>query len=608
VPYLRNPNFTGRDELLDELHSKLEHGRTALTAVRGMGGVGKTQLALEYAYRHAGDFDLVWWLRAEEPATLLEDYAALAQPLGLGNVGERDLAVVANAVCQELARRDRWLLVFDNATGPDDVRTLLPRAGVGRVLITSRNPSWPFAVPLDVPVLRREAAIRFLLEQTKQHDRDAADALANELGDLPLALAQAAAYVTETGVGLAGYLDLFRTRRSELWAEEKPPEGYPATVGTTMAADRLRSTEPLALDLLSLCAFLAPEAIPRRLLSEHHAALPAELGDAAADPLRLNRLVGLLRRYSLVDVTGEGLTFHRLVQAATRDALTDHAMRRWLTAAVALMNAGFPYVEDDPATWTPSGELLSHALATAGYAERFVRNLPDTARLLNEAASFLETRAEFDRARAAYRRALELAEEALGPGDPTVATYVNNLGHVLKAQADLSGARACFERALAIDEAAFGFEHPNVASDVNNLGLVLRAQADLAGALACFDRALRIFESHFGSEHPDVATIVNNRGTVLQDLGNLAEARACYERALVIDEAVFGLEHPNVAIRINNLGSALQDLGDVAGARAYFARALSIFEKFLPTDHPHVTKTRSHLQIIAEEEAARAKE
>ena len=156
MPYLRNPHFTGRDALLDELHAKLTDGRVALTAMRGMGGVGKTQLALEYAYRHAGDFDLVWWLRAEEPATLLEDYAALAGPLGLAQAGESELAAVAAAVCQELARRDRWLLVFDNANAPDEIEPLLPRGGGGRVLITSRNPSWPFAAPLDVPTFSRE--------------------------------------------------------------------------------------------------------------------------------------------------------------------------------------------------------------------------------------------------------------------------------------------------------------------------------------------------------------------------------------------------------------------------------------------------------------------
>ena len=518
VPLLRNPNFTGRDALLDELHERLTNGRVALTAVRGMGGVGKTQLALEYAYAHAGDFDLVWWLRAEEPATLLEDYAALAEPLGIAKAGEGDLAAVAEAVRQALTRRDRWMLVFDNATGPDELRDRLPQAGRGRVLITSRNPNWPFALPLDVPVLEREAAIGFLLGQTERDDRAAADALANELGDLPLALAQAAAYMSETGVGLADYVDLFRSRRRELWAEEEAPEDYPATVGTTMAVDRLRATEPLALDLLSLCAFLAPEAIPRRLLAEHHAALPDELGAALAEPLRLNRLIAALRRYSLVEVTGEALSFHRLVQAAARDALAPEEHRRWVEAAVALMLAAFPYERDKPATWAPSGALLAHALAAAGHAEDTAKDLEGARWLYNQTARYFETRAEFEQARAGYARALALAETALGPNDPEAASYVNNLGLVLKELGDLAGARAAFERALKIDEKNFGPDHPDVAIRVNNLGGVLQALGDLAGGRAAFERALRIFEKFLPADHPNIATARENlRSVVAQE-------------------------------------------------------------------------------------------
>jgi tetratricopeptide (TPR) repeat protein len=566
--------------------------------VRGMGGVGKTQLALEYAFAHAGDFDLVWWLRAEETATLLEDYAALAEPFGLATAGEGDLAAVAEVVHQALGRRDRWLLVFDNATGPDDLTSLLPKAGGGRVLITSRNPNWPSALPLDVPVLDRDAAIGFLLDRTRQEDGDAADALAQELGRLPLALAQAAAYVTETGIGLAGYVDLFRHRRRELWVDEKPPADYPATVGATMAIDRLRDKEPLAVDLLSFCAFLAPEAIPRRLLAEHHSALSEELGEAIAEPLRLNRLVVTLRRYSLVEPTGDGLSFHRLVQAAARDALAPEEQRRWVEAAVALMRAAFPYDRDDPSTWAPSGVVIGHALAAAGHAEATARDVEDARWLLNQAAGYLQTRAEYQRARAGYARALELAEAALGPDDPEVATYVNNLGYVLQDLGDLAGAKAAYERALKIDEASFGPDHPEVATDVNNLGDVLRDLGDLAGAKAAYERALKIDEKSFGPDHPNVARGVNNVGSVLQDLGDLTGAKAAYERALKIDEASFGPDHPKVAIRVNNLGSVLQGLGDLAGAKAAFKPALAIWERTLGPDHPNTRTARGNLESL----------
>jgi tetratricopeptide (TPR) repeat protein len=610
VPLLRNPSFTGRDALLKELHRNLTEGRVALTAVPGMGGVGKTQLALEYAYRHAGEFDLVWWLRAEEPATLLEDFAALAEPLEIGKMGEGELAAVADAVRQALTRCDRWLLVFDNATGPDDVTDFLPRAGVGRVLITSRNPSWPLALPLDVPVLDRNAAIAFLLEQTGHHDCNAADAVANELGDLPLALAQAVAYVTETGVGFADYLDLFRNRRQELWAEERPPAGYPATVGTTMATDRLRAHEPLAVDLLSLCAFLAPEGIPRRLLTEHHSALPEELGAAVVEPLRLNRLVAALRRYSLVEVTGEALSFHRLVQAAARDALEHDDRRSWVTAAVALMCAGFPYDRDDPSTWAPSGALLVHALTAAAHAEETARDLKNARSLLNMSAQYLETRAEYEGAKAGFKRALKLAEQTLGSDDPEVANYVNNVGYLLRLQGDLAGAKTAFQEALVIGEKVYGPDHPQVAIYVNNLGLVLKNLGDLAGARAAYTRALAIDEKSFGPDHPNVAVRVNNLGLVLADLGDLEGARAAAERALAIDENSFGPDHPNVARDMNNLGHVLQHLGDLAGARAAYERALAIDEAVYGPDHPeaaiHVINLGSVLQALGDLTGARA--
>jgi hypothetical protein len=211
VPPLRHPHFTGREELLDELHRKLAHGRLVLT---GMGGVGKTQVALEYAYHHAHEFDLVWWLRAEEPTTLQADYAALAEPLGLPEAQESELAVVTYAVRRELSRRpDRWLLVFDNATEPKEVLPLLAE-GNGHVLITSRHPSWPLFASVSVAPLTRAASTALLLSETAQQDRIAADALAGELGDLPLALEQAAAYVRQSRVTLGEYLELFRARRA----------------------------------------------------------------------------------------------------------------------------------------------------------------------------------------------------------------------------------------------------------------------------------------------------------------------------------------------------------------------------------------------------------
>ncbi len=202
-----------------------------------------------------------------------------------------------------------------------------------------------------------------------------------------------------------------------------------------------------------------------------------------------------------------------------------------------------------------------------------------------------------------YREALPPAREAVarytalhGDESAPVGRALNNLGRVLYDLGDLTGARAAFERALAIAEAVYGPEHPNVATAVNNLGGVLWKLGDLAGARAAFEQAMAIFEKQLGPEHPHVATLVNNLGLVLQGLGDLAGARAALERALKIDEAVYGPEHPEVASNVNNLGLVLRDLGDLAGARAALERALAILERSqLPPEHPLLKIVRRNL-------------
>jgi tetratricopeptide (TPR) repeat protein len=603
LPHLRNPNFTGRGDLLAQLCSALTSGQPAalIQAIHGLGGVGKTQLAVEYAYRHAADYDLVWWVRAEEPAALAADYAALAGPLDLPQKDEPDQRLMVQAVRRELGQRTGWLLIFDNARRPEDLRPYLPSGGAGHVLVTSRYSAWrDVAKPLTVQVWERLESVAFLLKRTGQTDETAADALAEALGDLPLALAQAGAYIETNRTTFADYLELFQSRRTELWEDERPPLDYPHTVATTwsLAMDQVRQDSPAGADLLNLCAFLAPDDIPQTLLSEGGEHLPQPLSATVTDPLAMNKAVAALLQYSLMEKTGDTLSLHRLVQAVARDRLLEDDHPTWAEAAVRLVNDAFPFDSDDVRTWPVCARLLPHALTTAGHAEVLQVASEATGRLLNQAGLYLSGRAEFAQAKAAYERALAIGEAILGPDHPNVAIRVNNLGGVLQDLGDLAGARAAYERALAIDEAVFGPDHPNVARDVNNLGLVLKDLGDLAGARAAYERALAIFEKVLGANHPNVATAVNNLGLVLKDLGDLAGARAAYERALAIWEEQLGPEHPQVAIGVNNLGMVLKDLGDLAGARAHFQRALQICRQSLGEDHPHTVKVRDNLNSL----------
>jgi tetratricopeptide (TPR) repeat protein len=611
VPHRRNPNFTGREELLAALHEALASGApAALTqetyAVHGLGGVGKTQLAVEYAYRYASEYDLVWWVRSEEPAERVSDYAALAQALGLKEAGEADQRAAVAAVRGWLEHHGGWLLAFDNVPAPDDVAELLPRGGDGHVIITSRNPNWTgVARPLEVRTFPRPESVRFLLDRTGSEDEAAADALAEALGDLPLALEQAGAYVEETGTTLADYLDLVRKREAEMLARGGASRDYPLTVATTwtISMEAAKKACAAAEDLLCLCAYLAPDDIPLDLLSENAEKLPDGLRKAVKDRVRFDEAVAALRRYSLcrVECEARALSVHRLVQAVARGRLDEAGEGTWAAAAVRIVSAAFPFDSGDVRTWETCGRLLPHALASASHAEGLAVAPDETGRALNQAGGYLSGRARLAEAKACYERAIAIGEKTLGKVHPTVAIRVNNLGLVLQALGDLAEAKACYERAIAIDEKAYGKDHPDVATDVNNLGGVLRALGDPEGAKACFERAIAIDEKAYGKDHLTVAIRTNNLGNVLQDLGDLAGAKACFERAIAIDEKAYGKDHPEVATDVNNLGGVFRALGVPEEAKACFERALAIDEKAYGKDHPTVATIINNLGNVLQD-------
>ncbi|NOR49311.1 MAG: tetratricopeptide repeat protein, partial [Methanosarcinaceae archaeon] len=603
VPHNRNPNFTGREEHLASLKMAMSSGKpAALTqAIHGLGGVGKTQLALEYAYRNVAEYDIVWWVRSEEPATLAADYASLAKALELPENEAADQLVIIKGVKHWLEQHPKWLLVFDNAKDRADVNDYLPQGKTGHVLITSRNANWrDTATLLDVKVLERKESVDFLLKRTGYTDREAADALADALGDLPLALEQAGAYMDATRRSLSDYLKMFTDRKNELWDRAGPPSDYRDTVATTwnIAFDEVKQISSSGADLLNLCAFMAPDDIPVELLNSGVQYLPESLTAVAGDPLAFDDAVDPLRRYSLVEITAESISVHRLVQAVTRDRLDGDEMKKWAEVAVRIVNKAFPFDSDDVGTWPICSRLLLHALAAAEHAEALDVALDSTGTLLNQTGLYLKGRAQFTEAKEMFKRALAIDEAAYGPDHPDVAIDVNNLGLVLQALGDMDSAKKMNERALAIAEAAYGPDHPQVAIRVNNLGIILKDLGDLEGAKKMNERALAIGEVAYGPNHPQVAIYVNNFGLVLQALGDLDGAKKMNERALAIDEAAYGPDHPTVAISVNNLGFVLKGLRDLDGAKKMYERALAIGEAAYGPDHPDVAIIVSNLGLV----------
>lgn len=320
----RNPNFTGRAADLAALASALAAGSTVtVEALRGMGGVGKTQLATEFAHLRATDYDLVYWFAAEEPATIADQFTALAVQLGL------DAAVDPEAlqaqVHEQLREVPGWLLIFDNADDVEDIRPWLPSgplpSGIrGHVLLTTRRGGFAaLGRVMELDVIDLPSAVVLLRTRVPDLEQGVGEQIARELGQLPLALEQAAAWLDRTTMPAQDYLHLLRRRAADLY-----PKGHVAgrddTIATLwdIALERISTEDPAAVVLLELCAYLAPEPIPLDLFTGHADLLPAPLAEAAADELAFTEVIGTLVDYSLARRTQSGLQLHRLVQGVIR--------------------------------------------------------------------------------------------------------------------------------------------------------------------------------------------------------------------------------------------------------------------------------------------------
>ena len=354
--------FTGRDGLLDQLRETLLSGdRAVVQALHGMGGVGKTQLAIEYAHRFAGSYDLVWWINAESPELIGEQFAALAVKLSCANPGD-DTATAHSAALTELWQRDQWLLVFDNADNPEQLVSLMP-TGAGHVLITSRAQDWAeVALPVPVDVLVRAESVAILRNRVPGLDDADADRVARELGDLPLALAQAGGYMAKTGTSARQYLSLLADRLAQV-LEEGRPAAYPdsLTAVTRLAFQRLNAEDPAAGTLVAVCVFLRPEPVPTDLFPHAAARLPAPLAQTAADPLAWPKVLASVQQQALVRVDQHKLMMHRLTRAIIRDCLPLRLADTARDAASALL-ATRPSIEvssgDDQEVLSVAGAVV----------------------------------------------------------------------------------------------------------------------------------------------------------------------------------------------------------------------------------------------------------
>ncbi|MFM8278378.1 MAG: tetratricopeptide repeat protein, partial [Cyanobium sp.] len=587
------PLFKGRGALMEQLENA-----TRPLALVGSGGVGKTRLAIEHAWRQIGRCTAVLLVSAGSAEALNRNLAGLCKPsaLDLPEQGLTEEAVQRQAVLHWLQAHPGWLLILDNVDSPEaaaEVETLLPQLSGGQLLLTTRLRNWSAAVQLqEVEVLTPEDATAFLLERTATRRRIAADdasearAIAvDDLGGLALALEQAGAYISQRRLSLSAYRRQWQDNRQVVLAWNEPRlMQYDRSLATTWLTSYQQVSEA-ARSLLRRLAWLSSEPIPESLLE---VAVPGVL-DAAGDGWEA---ISQLDGFSLLNRSGEAPSFsvHRLVQQVARlwQQQPEEAEPNELEHALGWLNAAFVGNPQDVRSWGVLDPLAPHAKAVAEFADQAGISEP-TALLFNEIAVLFDAKAAYSDAEPLKRRAVEILEASYGSEHPNVATALNNLAQLLQDTNRLAEAEPLMRRVVGIFESSYGSEHPNVATALNNLAQLLQDTNCLAEAEPLMRRALAIDEASYGSEHPNVAIRLSNLASLLYGSNRLAEAEPLMRRALVIDEASYGSEHPKVATRLNNLALLLQATNRLEEAEPLMKRHVEILIAFSQKglQHPH---------------------
>lgn len=611
----------GREELFAGLDARLADGDGAeprTVVLSGLGGAGKTSVAVEYAYLHRSEVRVAWQFDCEDPATLPDQFAELADRLDVRDLlATRDWVGAVKGVLADYP--SGWLLIFDNVEDPDTVRAFLPTAGAGRVLITSRNQLWSPGQVVNVPVLSTDVAAEFLVKATSDPDRQAASQIAEKLGGLPMALEQAAAYIRESVDNLAGYLALFRQRRPELLARGGPTEYKTVASTWALAFDRVQDTAG-AVGMLRLLAFCAPEAVPLRLLL-HRPELVEQLGQEVApmlvpllkDPLAVGDAIRALRRYSLINPHDDrSVSMHRLVQDVTIDQVPDGLADQWQQAAAALIEAAMPEDSRQPQTWPEFRKLRPHAdkALSAGSSG------------MEQIATYLGNSGSYADARDLQRSVLAAREQTLDPKHPDTLTARRNLAHWTGQAGDPAAALNQGWALLPVTAWVRGAEHPHtliVRADIANwtrkakrrgghgrkLPDIRAVRADTPretrtarGPVRATDQyttLLPVVERVLRPEHPLTLEVRDRLAWSTGEAGNPFEARAQFGALLPVVKEALGSEDPltlDVRAGFARWTGSKRGVNNPAGARDQFTALLPDYERILGPEHPETLYIR----------------
>ena len=610
----RNKNFTGRLDILARLRQGTSSRIMAVLpeqnpddplpqAVQGLGGVGKTAIAIEYAYRHRSDYDLVWWITADQLTSVRGALAALAVRLNLETAMTSGVDGAVSAVLDALRRGEpygRWLLIFDNADQPEDILDLIPR-GPGDVLITSRNHRWQSVintVPMDV--FTRQESKDFLAKRvTKGLSGKDADRLAEQLGDLPLALEQAGAMLSETGMPVDDYLRLLNEHVTTIMSEGKSPD-YPMsmTAAWTMSVQALESQLPQAQELLRCCAFFGPEPIPSDVFRRGARASQTPLGNLIKDPIQLSRAIRELGRFALVTIDGRSVSVHRLIQALLRDGLTPGEQESYRRDVQLIMAAAAPSEPDEVSSWPRYAELLPHVIYDS--AEIAKSTDPAVRDLAVNMMRYLYQSGDYTTCLTLAERFIEQWTADSGADSVDVLRARRHLGNALRLLGRYTDSYSLTEEALAKARAALGNNHSLTLYLRNSFGADLRARGDFRAARVLDEETLTLLEGQFGPTHPRVLRLLSS---LALDHGLNSE----YGRAKELYQDVFPLMMDSVgqettAVDVlgawNGIAWSLRLLGDYQAARDVIQDVRDFAQDRLGPEHLQTLRSNNGYTIV----------